>query len=667
MTIEAPNLDDRTFQELVDEAKLYLRERCPQWTDHNVSDPGVALVEAFAWMTESLLYRLNRVPERVYLKFLDLIGLSLRGPSIATVDVDFRLSAALEVDLTIPAGTTVATERIASAESALFTLFDQTIVRSAAGRRVLRIAANGEPEDLTDGLGFGDGYPLFQSTPQPGDGLYLGFEKPLDRHLVLVTAAINRIAGHNIDPDDPPLVWQISGNGAWLDCEQVGRDRTSGFNESGDVELALPAGHVARPVGGHDLFWLRCQVVPHERSYRSSPEIFDIGAATIGVVAACHHGTLVQSEALGESSGVSGQEFSLTSSPVVISADQDLVIRSYPQDGTPPVDNGAEHGRSFAWRRVDSFADSGPDDLHFTLDPVSGTIRFGPEVREADGSVRRYGAVPDRGSLIVADEYRTGGGVAGNVLAGAIQSLRTSVPHVARVRNRGAGTGGSDAETVDEAKIRGPLELRSRNRAVTVEDYEYLAAMASSEIGRVKCLPEAASEGVGVRLLVVPRVALRSGPHSVDELDPSVALLERVNERIDEVRLIGTSVRVEPPAFQGIAVEASIIAKATASTEVVQADVLDSLYRYFNPLTGGDAGTGWEFGRSVRVSQAFAVVQRCSGVEVVDELTLWAVDPSDGPPESWPREQVPEGVELNPNELVISGFHVVDVGRWEDE
>ena len=47
---------------------------CPEWTDHNVSDPGIALIELFAWMTESMLYRLNQVPEKTHITFLDMVG-----------------------------------------------------------------------------------------------------------------------------------------------------------------------------------------------------------------------------------------------------------------------------------------------------------------------------------------------------------------------------------------------------------------------------------------------------------------------------------------------------------------------------------------------------------------------------------------------------------------
>ena len=77
MVLPAPNLDDRDFQDLVDDAKRLVQQRCPEWTDHNVSDPGVTLIEAFAQMVDQLIYRLNRVPDRNYVKFLELIGVEL--------------------------------------------------------------------------------------------------------------------------------------------------------------------------------------------------------------------------------------------------------------------------------------------------------------------------------------------------------------------------------------------------------------------------------------------------------------------------------------------------------------------------------------------------------------------------------------------------------------
>ena len=84
-------LDDRRFQDLVSEARLRINRSCPEWTEHNVSDPGVTLIELFAWMTEMTIYRLNRVPDKLHVTLLELLGIQLDGPSAAATDVRFRL------------------------------------------------------------------------------------------------------------------------------------------------------------------------------------------------------------------------------------------------------------------------------------------------------------------------------------------------------------------------------------------------------------------------------------------------------------------------------------------------------------------------------------------------------------------------------------------------
>src|SRR5438094_2791448 len=93
MPMPVPMLDDRKFQDIVNQAKSLIPRYCPEWTDHNVSDPGVALIELFAWMTDMLLYRVNQVPDKMYVKFLELIGVRLERPRAAGAPVSFYLSA----------------------------------------------------------------------------------------------------------------------------------------------------------------------------------------------------------------------------------------------------------------------------------------------------------------------------------------------------------------------------------------------------------------------------------------------------------------------------------------------------------------------------------------------------------------------------------------------
>ena len=111
MPLPTVTLDDRHFQDIVDEAKGLIPQFCPEWTDHNVSDPGVTLIELFAWMTDLLLYRVNQVPDRMYVKFLEMIGVRLDPPRAARAPITFYLSAPQPGPVTITENTEVATVR----------------------------------------------------------------------------------------------------------------------------------------------------------------------------------------------------------------------------------------------------------------------------------------------------------------------------------------------------------------------------------------------------------------------------------------------------------------------------------------------------------------------------------------------------------------------------
>jgi predicted phage baseplate assembly protein len=650
MALVAPRLDDRSFQDLVDDAKRFIQERCPEWSDHNVSDPGITLVEAFAWMTDLLLYRLNRVPDRLYVKFLDLLGVSLFPPTAARVDVDFRLSAPQATIVSIPAGTVVATARSSTDEPVTFTTTRTLDIVPSTVELVGSARADGELVDLSNRLGI-DTVTPFADPPVDGDALYVGFAAALPGHTVLLTMACEEGRGHGIEPDRPPLRWEALTDDGWRPCD-VARDDTLGLNVNGHVELHIPAGHVETPVGNRELGLVRCRVVshPHIKPYTESPGIRSMEGSVVGGTAEAINAETVDDEVLGESSGVAGQEFPLARVPVIPSDEPFVVHVSRPAVGgtAPEIEE---------WEIRANFADSAPDDHHFTLDRVGGIVRFGPTIREEDGSSRNLGAAPPKGALLTVPRYRYGGGAPGNVAPRAISVLRSSIPFVASVSNRRPAKGGVDGETVTEAKVRGPVQLRTRNRAVTAEDFEALTREAAPDVRRVRCIADTEGDDpAGVRILIVPAVEDAAGRISLEDLLPSDEACATIQAYLDERRLVGTRVRVEPAQYTGIRIQARITAEPHADPAAVAEAARTALYRHFNPLVGGDRGEGWPFGRGARVGEAYGVLQRLAGLDVVESLTLLSVDLETGE-----AEEAGNLLELYPNELVLSHEHDIEV------
>src|SRR5664279_3516818 len=89
MPLPLPDLDDRDFEQLLAEATQRIRQSNAAWDDLSPSDPGIVLLELFAYLTDTMIYRLNRLPNKVYIAFLRLLGVSLHPPSAAGVTLRF--------------------------------------------------------------------------------------------------------------------------------------------------------------------------------------------------------------------------------------------------------------------------------------------------------------------------------------------------------------------------------------------------------------------------------------------------------------------------------------------------------------------------------------------------------------------------------------------------
>ena len=77
MPILPPGLDDRRFDDLVEDLIARIPAHTPEWTNPRLGDPGRTLIELFAWLGDTLLYRANLIPERQRLAFLSLLGIGL--------------------------------------------------------------------------------------------------------------------------------------------------------------------------------------------------------------------------------------------------------------------------------------------------------------------------------------------------------------------------------------------------------------------------------------------------------------------------------------------------------------------------------------------------------------------------------------------------------------
>ena len=645
--LPAPNLDDRTFQGLVDEAKRLVQRRCPEWTDHNVSDPGVTLIEAFAQMVDQLIYRLNRVPDLNYVKFLELIGVELRPPSPATGRVTFWLSAPQPQPVLVRAESQVATPRTDIHDPVVFSTSRELQIVPCHFTRAGSAPAGGEATDYTPSLMADQGFPAFSASPAVGDALLIGLSDAVPSCAVTLRISC-RVSGVGVDPRRPPIAWEAWTGDGWTPCE-LDHDDTGGLNKDGDVVVHVPDGHRTSILAHERAGWLRCRIVDAlqgQPTYTASPRILGVEAFTIGGTAPMTHAEVHHHEVVGRSDGTPGQRFPLQHRPVLLSENPGR-LRVQPAEESEPEQ---------VWTQVTHFAESGPDDRHFRIDSVDGEVQLGPAVRRADGAMQQFGAVPPRSAFLTLDAYRSGGGRSGNVTTGTVRVLKTSVPYVARVENRSPAVGGADAETLEEAKVRGPMLLRSRGRAVTAEDFVQLTRDIAPEVARVHCaVSREGDRGEGVEVLVVPHVVSDPiGRIRRADLIPDEDTLRHITESLDERRLVGTRLLVTPPAYLGLTVVVDVHAREGYDKDTVNDDVLRAVYDFLHPLTGGPDGGGWPFGRSVQSHEVQTALARIPGVDMSQELSL-SLFPADA--DTGRRSAPVQRLDLPPNGLVFSYEH----------
>lgn len=665
MALEAPVLDDRTFRDIFDEAKALIPRYAPEWTNHNDHDPGITLLQLFAWMTDILLYRVNRVPDRNYIKFLQLLGIELQPGQPASVELTYTLSRDDLDTVLIPQGSLVAAaEPDEQGENIVFETEEALIALGAKLAAVqvydgvgysVQTAANDALEQTL--------YP-FGVYAREGSALMLGFASPLPFTAQQVNLAVTvqeateiTSAACNLQLESLPLaavlVWEYWNGKGWLPLS-VDKDETQALLRSGHIYLQGPGKKAVKAALGNApdaLYWLRCRL---ERSfYETAPRLVTVRTNTVRATQAL----TTRDEVLGGSNGRPNQRFFLANTPVVPLASTQQVIGAGGKRITlrsirlevserPIVDED----RGFqVWEEVDDFLASGEDDPHFTLNRTTGEIQFGDGKR---GRIPVANPTNPTGN-IVARLYRYGGGERGNVGAGKLTNPQTFVANLDSVTNLFPAGGGSDEETVEEAKQRAPSVLKSRDRAVTTEDFEYFArATPGVHVRRALALPLAHPMIEGAQIPGVVTVVVV--PESDDPRPmPNQRTLTAVCEYLNKRRLLTTEVFVTPPTYRKVRVETEIVAQPQADLAAVKRGVETALTTFFHPLRGG-GGQGWAFGRTIFFSHVVQTILSVPGVDRIrdNQLVIFLDDVA---------QPFCRDVPLNEGELLYSDGHDLEV------
>jgi predicted phage baseplate assembly protein len=263
--------------------------------------------------------------------------------------------------------------------------------------------------------------------------------------------------------------------------------------------------------------------------------------------------------------------------------------------------------------------------------------------------------------------YQHGGGVIGNVPRGALNVLKGSIAYVARAINRAPATGGANAQTLDDARRQAPALLRARNRAVTSDDFEYLAGRVGG-VARVKSLTPGEQPGGPrdpkpgqVTLLVIPALTQPTGRIVPDALTLPADLRAAVFAALNDKRLIGTTLEVRAPQYIWVSVQTKLRLTERANDPGIaletRAQAEAALYQYLNPYVGGPRGEGWGFGRDLHASELSALLQRVPGVEFVEEVQVGLSSPGS----SAPPTPAPARLTLARDAVIVSDTHRVTI------
>jgi len=656
MPIPITLLDDRRFDDLAKEARQRLLSQVPELLQLVEGDPLYALTDLMAWMTETIIYRANLIPERQRQAFLNLLHIPMR-PAVAATGL-----VTIEANIKTPPLPNIIPSETRLSASNIFFSTQGELQPTPLNLRVM-IKETIKSEELTamgitlkqlKELYSHDAIPFRPRSFNLGKD-HLSLSNSLDKKYYLLLHLNNeklfndknnireRLAGKilniglapiadqiaEIARDLPPrklrwhLVWQQSAKQevAELLPVEVIADSSLGGRQAGVVRLKIPKNFkTLTSEFTQDAKFAGINNTPPESPVDVDPDSvvcwlcltapddpqFDLGFMCVNAIEVKAQ-EVFRDQVIGVGDGRAGQV---------------VQIKTHQVDADSLEIEVSEQGAYVAWQQVDHFAGTGVNDRVYQFDSASGSVIFGDGIR---------GKRPAPDSRIRAAYYRAGGGIAGNLPAGSIKQISSGNMNELKLVQDWPTWGGLDAESVTQAEKRIPAELRHRDRAVTQSDFIQLALdNPLVPVGRAEIIPglmpgnslDAVRKEVPgvVSLFVMPPAepAFGSAPK------PTAGLLADVFHYIEPRKMLGTELYVLSPQFIPVAISLSIEVmdnnRLTEIFQIVERNLLNSLWAL---APGGFNGKGWPMGRELDTNELRTIASRSPDVLAVNHLRLY--------------------------------------------
>ena len=353
----------------------------------------------------------------------------------------------------------------------------------------------------------------------------------------------------------------------------------------------------------------------------------------------------VKEEYVGSSDGSANQKFRLLRAPA---REIQVWVKELlePEDKKLTYYADEEKGFWVLWNEIVYIYDALATSRAYSLDAVSGEIRFGDGI---------YGLIPPIGKDNIKAGYQTGGGKKGNVPKEKVKTLVSTISSMDKIKNHIEASGGSDAESIENLIKRAPKTLRVRDRAITFEDYEILTKESSTDVAKVKAIPNFNNFGKYETNWLTAVIA----PYS-QEIQPecSEELIRNVKSYLDERSPIITNIQVISPKYAMINLEIDIVLKKWNLIPVVKEEAQKKLASFLHPIYGGYDDTGWEFGTLPCFSDFFALLEKIDGIEYIKTLTMKVV--AGDKTVTITSDETPV-LDIAPYILACSGTHILNM------